>query len=619
MIENRNADKLRNLRILYVEDDAETREELIIVLACWFREFDVAVNGHQGLALYQERRPDIVITDIQMPKMNGLQMSSEIKALNPEQCIVVLSAYNDVEYLFKALELGIQHYITKPLSLERLQTKLYRIAEQMTLESEAQRNRKLLEQYKWLVDERALVCKMDRAGDITYANKHFCAFSGFSEHELIGQPFHLACGSGVRCNEILASLLRSGDDSSSTAPAALPLWHGEQIDGSIDNRKWTGIIKLIDKAGQRYVVDASIVAIVDEADEIDEYVALMVDVTELFEKHERLSLNLKNDLQARSHLLNQYEQALEIGTSLCMIDPQGLIVSANRNFSASLNCRPEDLVGYAFSDLVQDCVDFQARVFAKVHEDGYCSRVFKIRYQDVPEKTFSTIIIAIRDVDGNVHCFLGLSQDITDSIRLNEEIMDTQKELLYVMGEVVENRSQETGMHVKRVAELSKWVALKYGLSEQHAEMIKIASPMHDVGKVGIADEILHKPGRLSEAEFEIMKTHAVLGYNLLKNLDKPLIKLAANIAHQHHERFDGKGYPSGLRAEDISIEGRIVSLVDVFDALSSERAYKKPWRQQDIIDYIRQQRGRQFDPDLVDILLENMNEVVAIRNLYRD
>ncbi|MGR9044384.1 MAG: HD domain-containing phosphohydrolase, partial [Gammaproteobacteria bacterium] len=386
-----------------------------------------------------------------------------------------------------------------------------------------------------------------------------------------------------------------------------------------ENRKWTGVIKNLNKAGERYVVDASIVAIVDEQDTIEEYVALMVDITELYERHERLSLNLKNDLQAHAHLLKQYERALELGTSLCVTDPQGIIVNANQNFCSTLHCLPQDLVGYAFSELIQDCPNFHDQVFAKVYTQGHTSRVMKIRYQEEPEKIFSTIIIAIRDIKGEIHSLLALSQDITDSVRLTEDILDTQKELLYVMGEVVENRSQETGRHVKRVAELSELIALKYGLDEQHAEMIKIASPMHDVGKVGIADDILHKQGRLTESEFEIMKTHAVLGYNLLKNLDKPLIKLAASIAHQHHERYDGSGYPSGLKGEEITIEGRIVSLVDVFDALSSERAYKKPWRHEDVIEYILQQRGKQFDPQLVDIMMDNMDQILALRDLYRD
>ncbi|MDO8842747.1 MAG: PAS domain S-box protein [Methylicorpusculum sp.] len=593
MINDIHRDKLSKLRILYVEDDSETREELSMILQSWVDVLYVAVNGSEGLNFYRKYEPDIVITDIQMPILNGLGMSSEIKRIKRDQCIVVLSAYNDVEYLFKAMELGIQHYITKPVMIDRLQAKLTQIAEFMSLESEALRSRKLLEQYKLMVDEKAIVCKMDSEGFITYVNQHFCALSGYTEHELIGREFRFLFESDEQFSEIRSAL--SGF------------------------RKWTGILINTSKKGGRYVVDASLTAVVAEGDQIEEYVALMVDITDMYEKHERLSLHLQNDLNTQNHLLNEYERALELGTSLCVIDPDGIIVSANPSFSNGLGCLPEDLTGLPFDELIKDYLHFKEWALPQITGQGSLSRVMNMRFKEGLEKTFSIIIVAIHDVQGSLHSLLALSQDITDSIRLNREIMDTQKELLYVMGEVVENRSQETGMHVKRVAELSKFIALKYGLTEQHSEMIKIASPMHDVGKVGISDHILHKPGKLTEEEFKVMKTHAQLGYNLLKKLDKPLIKMAANIAYHHHEHFDGSGYPNGLSGEEISIEGKIVALVDVFDALSSERAYKKPWPHDAILDYIETQRGKQFEPVLVDIMLDNMDDILALRNLYKD
>ncbi|MGR9054152.1 MAG: HD domain-containing phosphohydrolase [Gammaproteobacteria bacterium] len=603
---------LNVLRILYVEDHPETREALQSLLQPLVAELYLATDGEEGLALYKRDRPDIVVTDIQMPNMDGLTMSAEIKKLNPEQVIVVLSAYNDVDYLFKAIELGIQHYIGKPVGNERLLVKLGEIAERMNLEKAARRYRKLLEQYKLLVDEKAIVCKIDRTGTISYTNKRFLALSGYDQGEVIGRPFYTVCGGKALFREIMASLSTSADEADNIDPTA-------SAEAMTATSRWTGIINGTDKQGRRYVVDTSILAVVDEQEEIAEYVALMVDITAMYQRYERLALDFKNDLEIRTRLLAQYEKALDIGTSLCVVDPEGRIVSANRNFCHGLNCVPEALEGHQFADLVQDCTNFREKFLIKAFEQDFTSGVVKIRYRDEVEKVFSMIIVVIRGMNGRPHSFLSLSQDITDSVRLDEEIMDTQKELLYVMGEVVENRSHETGKHVKRVAELSEFIALKYGLSKQHAEMIKIASPMHDVGKVGISDDILHKNGKLSEEEFEIMKTHAVLGYNLLKHLDKPLLKMAANIAHEHHERYDGNGYPNGLCANEISIEGRIVSLVDVFDALSSERAYKKPWKHEDIIDYITLQRGTQFDPDLVDILLDNIDRVIAIRDMFRD
>ena len=197
---------------------------------------------------------------------------------------------------------------------------------------------------------------------------------------------------------------------------------------------------------------------------------------------------------------------------------------------------------------------------------------------------------------------------------LNKELEDTQKEIVFTLGLVSEGRSQETGEHIKRVAEYSKLLALYYGLSNDEAELIKQASPMHDIGKIAIPDSILNKPGRLTEEEFEIMKKHAEYGYNMINKSNRPLLKAAAIIAYEHHEKFDGTGYPRGIKGYEIHIYGRIVALADVFDALSSKRCYKDAWSDDKIKELIKNERGKHFDPKLVDIILEHYNEFVAIR-----
>jgi len=200
-----------------------------------------------------------------------------------------------------------------------------------------------------------------------------------------------------------------------------------------------------------------------------------------------------------------------------------------------------------------------------------------------------------------------------DNIYLNQEVEDTQKEILFTLGEVAEARSQETGHHVKRVAEIAKLLALRYGLSPDVAESLRLAAPIHDVGKLAIPDAILNKPGKLTPAEFDLMKTHSPIGYEMLKNSKRSILKLGALIALQHHERYDGTGYPNGLIGEEIHIYGRIVALADVFDALSSVRVYKKIWPLEEILGYIRQQRGAHFDPRLVDIFMENLDDIMII------
>ncbi|MBN2442780.1 MAG: DUF3369 domain-containing protein [Spirochaetales bacterium] len=204
---------------------------------------------------------------------------------------------------------------------------------------------------------------------------------------------------------------------------------------------------------------------------------------------------------------------------------------------------------------------------------------------------------------------------IFENIQLTNEIEDTQKEILYTLGEVVESRHHETGNHVKRVAEYAYLLAHKYGLNEAEAYLIKQASPMHDVGKVGILDSILNKPDKLTFDEFEIIKTHTSIGYNIFKSSPRKLLKAAAIIALQHHEKFDGTGYPRGLKGEDIHIYGRIICLADVFDALGSDRVYKKAWEQDKILDYIKSESGKSFDPKLVSIFFNNLDEILNIRD----
>ena len=209
--------------------------------------------------------------------------------------------------------------------------------------------------------------------------------------------------------------------------------------------------------------------------------------------------------------------------------------------------------------------------------------------------------------------------DVTEVIELNDAIEETQREVIYAMGEIGETRSKETGNHVKRVALYSKKLALLYGLSYEEADKLQMASPMHDIGKVGIPDAILNAPRKLTVDEFEIMKTHAALGYNMLKYSDKPILKAAAIVAGEHHEKWDGSGYPNAKSAEDIHIYGRITALADVFDALGSERVYKKAWKLEKILALFKEESGKHFDPKLVTLFLDNLESFLKIRDKFKD
>jgi HD-GYP domain-containing protein (c-di-GMP phosphodiesterase class II) len=204
-------------------------------------------------------------------------------------------------------------------------------------------------------------------------------------------------------------------------------------------------------------------------------------------------------------------------------------------------------------------------------------------------------------------------------MNLNREMIDTQRELLSTLGEVLETRSQETAYHVRRVAAYSALLGGKYGLPEEDILLLEAAAPMHDIGKIGIPDAILNKPGKLDDEEYESIKHHTVIGQRILHTSDRRLMAEARKIALQHHERWDGTGYPCGLKGEEISLPARICALADVYDALSLDRVYKEAWPREKVLDFIRRERGGMFDPRIVDLFFENLDEIEAIRYRLSD
>lgn len=198
-------------------------------------------------------------------------------------------------------------------------------------------------------------------------------------------------------------------------------------------------------------------------------------------------------------------------------------------------------------------------------------------------------------------------------IRLNDEIEDTLRETVFTMGIIEEKRSKETHNHTLRVTQYSRLLATRLGLSEREIDLITTASPLHDIGKLGIPDSILLKPDRLTEEEYEIMKNHTKIGHAMLVHSKRDILQAAAIIAQQHHEKWDGSGYPNGLKGEEIHMFGRIVGMADVFDALLSQRVYKTSWHASDVIEYMKSERGKHFDPRLVDIFMENYSSLMEI------
>jgi len=199
------------------------------------------------------------------------------------------------------------------------------------------------------------------------------------------------------------------------------------------------------------------------------------------------------------------------------------------------------------------------------------------------------------------------------------EIDDTRLRIIHCLGAASEYRDEETGNHIFRMSNYSRVIALAYGLGMEEANILLQAAPMHDVGKIGIPDRILLKPGKLDAEEWEVMKTHTTVGAQIIGEHPSELLKIARQVALSHHEKWDGTGYPYGLTGENIPLSSRIVMIADVFDALTSERPYKKAWSEADAIAEIEQGSGRHFDPKLVIAFMEALPQILNIKKRQID
>jgi len=202
---------------------------------------------------------------------------------------------------------------------------------------------------------------------------------------------------------------------------------------------------------------------------------------------------------------------------------------------------------------------------------------------------------------------------------LYDRLRDTQTKIINKLASAAEFKDQETSKHTKRVGLYSALLAEQYGLSRDEISKIELAAPMHDAGKIGIADKILLKQDKLTPEEFETMKTHTKLGHDLLFDEENEYLKAAALIALEHHEKWDGTGYPHGKKGEDISIFGRIVAIADVFDALISTRPYKVPWSFETAHQHLQQHSGTHFDPTLIALFDKNIDKIYTIYQELKD
>lgn len=264
-------------------------------------------------------------------------------------------------------------------------------------------------------------------------------------------------------------------------------------------------------------------------------------------------------------------------------------------------------------------------ITAAGEDENIHKKAFELGANDFLNKPVNSVILKARVL--NLLSNYKNTMLIEDKAKLLEnEIQKATKDLILrenetldVLGKTAEYKDPETASHVARVALYSKLLARELGLSEKEQNILYYAAPFHDLGKVGIEDEILLKPAKLTIEEFDIMKKHTQIGYEILKNTQSKYLKAGSIIALTHHEKFDGTGYPEGLKAEQIHLYGRIVAIADVFDALTSTRPYKKAWDFEKAISFLKEQSNKHFDPKILQLFIKNISEVKYIYNSVKE
>ncbi len=592
-----------NMNVLVIDDSIFMCKQIQKILAVRNYNSLVALTAQDGLEKINTNKVNLIVLDMELPDKHGLELLHEIREKD-EFChipIIILSGNNDPELIRDCLKSGASDFILKPFNIEEFILKVDLSIESNRKHTEVLCKQKILDEYKLAIDDSCIVSKADNKGIITFVNDKFCEISGYTQEELIGKHHNI-----VRHPDMPAEAF--GD-----------MWQ------TIKSKKpWSGVVKNLKKDGSAYYVQSTINPIVDYDGMIVEYIGIRTDITEL----EEIKLELKDNLNISNQNFSQayktsqeYQKAIDESNILSRADTDGNITYVNDMFCEISGYSREELLGKKHN--IVKSAQTSKKVYKKMWETITSKKVWhgqlKNRKKDGTFYYVESTIVPIMDENDNIIEYLGIRHDVTDIVTIHNELENTQKEIIYKMGEIGESRSQETGNHVKRVARYSRLLALLSGVGEKNANLLYTASPMHDIGKVAIPDSILKKPGKLTDEEWIIMRTHSEIGYEILKDSKRPILRAAALVAYRHHEKWDGSGYPNGIKGENIHIFGRITALADVFDALGSDRCYKKAWDLEKILKLFEEEKGKHFDPKLVDLFLNNLDKFLLIRDKFQD
>ena len=596
--------KKNKYTILVIDDSAVIRAQLKDILTSFGYEALVAKDENTALEQIKNKKIHIVIIDVELKNSNGIDfLKNNYKLIVKDKKItpLVISSTINTETIKSSIKAGAVDTLKKPYVEEEVILKVNLWIDYKVKQNQVLQSKKMIKDYEETVNESFIVSKTNPKGIITYVNEKFCELSGYKKAELIGQNHNI-----VRHPDTPKKFYED-------------MWHTIKT----LKKSWKGVVKNRRKDGKTYWVDSYIRPILNSKGEVVEYIGIKNDVTEQENAKSFFKQKFDSSSKDLDHYLSlskEYEKAINVSNIVSRTDLKGFITYVNDKFCEISGYSKEELLGQNHNIIRHP--DTPKQVFKTMWDTIKAGKTFHGVIKNRGKKSdywIDTSIVPIFDENDEIVEFMGIRKDVTELFELNAEMDETQKEIIYKMGEIGETRSKETGNHVKRVAEYSRIWGFYYGLDKLEIDALFTASPMHDIGKVGIPDSILKKPGKLTPEEFEIMKEHATIGYNILKNSQRDVLKAAAIISKEHHEKWNGKGYPEGLKGEDIHIFGRITAIADVFDALGSKRCYKDAWKDEDIFDLIEKERGESFDPKLVDIFFKNKDKFLRIRDKYQD
>ena len=585
--------------VLVVDDNAGKRLAVCAMLERLGHDVIEADSGRAALRAVSAQRFAVILMDVRMPTMSGYETAKLIRsrsqsALTP---IIFLTAFGRDEIeTASAYESGAVDFLFAPIAADALRAKVSAFVD---LFAKAQEHQHSLDSISALnaslrdseVRARAVlqnvadgIVTADEQGRIESLNRSARGLFGYEQAEMIGQPLQ----------SIIAPSRHDDFTKGAHAERALRAAQGTPVEPieTIGCRK----------DGSQFPMEIGISEM--QIGERTFTIGAIRDITDRVERAER-ERRRGQTLRREAQLDRIVFEEAPIGSVITGRD--GRIERVNNAICTMLGRTAEELSGEDFLQFThpEDRDDSLAAV-AAIMNGAPRAQHFEKRYLHSSGRVIEARIAltAIRDDAQEVAQLFAQIEDVTDVRRTTRELEQAQFEMLARLAAAAELHDDDTGQHTHRVGDLSVGIAQTIGLPDAQLELLRLAAPLHDVGKIAISDAVLRKRGKLTVEEFEQVKTHTTAGAQMLAGSPFALLALAEETALTHHERWDGSGYPAGLAGDAIPITGRIVAVADVFDALTHSRPYKAAWSTADAVTELTSQAGRHFDPQVVDAFL---------------